>query len=485
MSAPEGPLVIGVDSSTQSTKALVVDAATGAGGRPAARRRTPSPRAPAARATPSSGGRRCATALRPVRRRRAREAAAVSVGGQQHGLVTLDADGPPGAPGAAVERRALGAAARPPGRGAGRARRRGPSASAACPAPSFTVTKWAWLRENEPRGRRGDRRRPAAARLPHRAAHRAAARTDRGDASGTGWWALRHRVLRRGDPRARRPGPRAAAAAWSRPGRGRRAPSRRGDLPLPAGTLVAAGTGDNMAAALGLGLRPGTAGAQPRHLGHRVRRLRRTGPPTRPAPSRASPTRAATGCRWPAPSTARSPSTGSPRCWAWTARPSRPAARRSCCPSSTASAPPTCRTPPGCCTDCGTTPPPGRCSRPPTTARSSRCCARSTRCCGRAANAGPRRAAAADRRRREGHGLAGDGPPAVGAARAGARRGRTGRAGRRRAGGGAATGEDPAAVARRWGTAEGELLDPLPRDVETVERIAATLPRAEPLFTAP
>ncbi|NDZ83283.1 xylulokinase, partial [Streptomyces sp. SID10853] len=29
MTAPEGPLVIGVDSSTQSTKALVVDSATG------------------------------------------------------------------------------------------------------------------------------------------------------------------------------------------------------------------------------------------------------------------------------------------------------------------------------------------------------------------------------------------------------------------------------------------------------------------------
>jgi xylulokinase len=47
------------------------------------------------------------------------------------------------------------------------------------------------------------------------------------------------------------------------------------------------------------------------------------------------------------------------------------------------------------------------------------------------------------------------------------------------------TGEAPDEVSRRWGTARGELLDPLPRDVETVERIAATLPRAEQLFTAP
>ena len=33
--------------------------------------------------------------------------------------------------------------------------------------------------------------------------------------------------------------------------------------------------------------------------------------------------------------------------------------------------------------------------------------------------------------------------------------------------------EDPAAIARRWGTAAGRLLDPLPRDDERLERIAA------------
>lgn len=56
---PQGPLVVGVDSSTQSTKALVVDSATGAvvaGDRP----RTPSATvtAPVRSPSPSSGGRR-------------------------------------------------------------------------------------------------------------------------------------------------------------------------------------------------------------------------------------------------------------------------------------------------------------------------------------------------------------------------------------------------------------------------------------------
>ena len=84
---------------------------------------------------------------------------------------------------------------------------------------------------------------------------------------------------------------------------------------LPVGTLVASGTGDNMAAALGLGLRPGPAGRLSLGTSGTVYAVSGTAPaPTPPARSPASPTRTATGCRWPARSTARSPSTGSPRC---------------------------------------------------------------------------------------------------------------------------------------------------------------------------
>ena len=93
MSAAEGPLVVGVDSSTQSTKALVVDASTG--------RVVASGQAPH---TVSSGAGRetdprqwwdaLCEALRQCGNA-AHEAAAVSVGGQQHGLVTLDGRGEP------------------------------------------------------------------------------------------------------------------------------------------------------------------------------------------------------------------------------------------------------------------------------------------------------------------------------------------------------------------------------------------------------
>src|SRR4029079_11721818 len=83
------------------------------------------------------------------------------------------------------------------------------------------------------------------------------ATTDRGDVSGTGWWAsgtetydeeiLAHVGL---DPallpRVVRPGEVAGTVRDSH------------DLPFAKGTLVAPGTGDNAAAALGLGLRPGT-----------------------------------------------------------------------------------------------------------------------------------------------------------------------------------------------------------------------------------
>jgi xylulokinase len=80
--------------------------------------------------------------------------------------------------------------------------------------------------------------------------------TDRSDASGTGWWASATEaydaeILARVQldpallPRVVRPGEVAGTVRES------------GELPFSKGTLVAAGTGDNAAAALGLGLRPG------------------------------------------------------------------------------------------------------------------------------------------------------------------------------------------------------------------------------------
>ncbi|OEV05229.1 xylulokinase, partial [Streptomyces nanshensis] len=250
MSAPEGPFVIGVDSSTQSTKALVVDAATG---EVVARGQAPHTvtAGPGHESDPEEWWRALGKALEQCGRP-AQEAAAVSVGGQQHGLVTLGADGRPVRPAllwndvrsAAQSERLIGQLG-------------GPGVWAerfgSVPAPAFTVTKWAWLCENEPQSAAAT----ASVRLPHDyLTERLTGQgtTDRGDASGTGWWAgasgaydeevleligLEPHLL----PRVLAPGEAAGTV--------------RAGLPLPAAALVAAGTGDNMAAALGLGLRPG------------------------------------------------------------------------------------------------------------------------------------------------------------------------------------------------------------------------------------
>ncbi|MEU8516006.1 xylulokinase [Kitasatospora sp. NPDC048722] len=242
----EQRVVIGVDSSTQSTKALAVDIDTGAvvgEGR--------------AQHTVSTGaGRESdpeqwweALGAAAAGTGWADRAAAVSVAGQQHGLVTLDAAGRPvrpavlwndvrSAPQAAELRDALGAVEI--------ARRTG-----SVPTAAFTAPKWAWLRAHEPAA--ADR--VAAVRLPHdflteRLTGEAV--TDRGDASGTGWWGPdgydRDLLARIGLDPALLPQvlPAGARAGVVRPG-----------LPLREGAPVATGTGDNMAAALGLGLLPG------------------------------------------------------------------------------------------------------------------------------------------------------------------------------------------------------------------------------------
>ncbi|MEV5334174.1 xylulokinase [Streptomyces werraensis] len=253
MSAAEGPLVVGVDTSTQSTKALVVDVATGrvvASGQ--------APHTVTSGAGRESDPRQWWDALTEALRQcgeAAHEVAAVSIGGQQHGLVTLDEHGEPvrpallwndvrSAPQASRLVEELGGA------------KAWADRTGSLPTASFTVTKWAWLAEHEPDAVRATK----AVRLPHDyLTERLTGQgtTDRGDASGTGWWAsateaydeeiLAHVGL---DPallpRVVRPG---EVAGTVRDGH---------DLPFSKGTLVACGTGDNAAAALGLGVRPGT-----------------------------------------------------------------------------------------------------------------------------------------------------------------------------------------------------------------------------------
>ncbi|MFC1412117.1 xylulokinase [Streptacidiphilus sp. N1-12] len=239
-------VVIGIDSSTQSTKALAVEVGTGAvlgEGRAAH--------------TVSGGGAResdprewwRALGEAVAATGYAEQAAAVSVGGQQHGLVTLDAAGEPVRPALLWNdvRSAPQAAALVSELGRTTWARRAGSV----PGAAFTAAKWAWLREVEPEAAA----RTAAVRLPHDYLTErltGAAVTDRGDASGTGWWTPEgydHRLLQLLGldagmlPEVVEPG---KAAGYVGAG-----------TALRAGIPVAAGTGDNMAAALGLGLEAG------------------------------------------------------------------------------------------------------------------------------------------------------------------------------------------------------------------------------------
>ncbi|MEU2259934.1 xylulokinase [Streptomyces sp. NPDC019645] len=254
---PSSPVVIGVDSSTQSTKAAVIDAdsgrllavgrsphtVTGEGG---ARETDPEVwwralREAAASALDASGAPASAVT-------------AIAVAGQQHGLVTLDTAGRPlrpallwndtrSAPQAAALTRALG----------------GPdpwtARTGSVPVASMTATKWQWLRENEPRTADAT----AAVRLPHdflteRLAGTAV--TDPGDASGTCWYSTATGAY---DPELLAlvgldPALLPAVAATGAERIGSLTRSAAEALGLPEGIAVAAGTGDNMAAAVGLGL---------------------------------------------------------------------------------------------------------------------------------------------------------------------------------------------------------------------------------------
>jgi xylulokinase len=238
-------LVAGVDSSTQSCKVQVVDAETGAVVRQG-------------RASHPDGTEVDPAAWLAALRRAIEEAgglddvAAISVGGQQHGMVCLDDDGAVVRPallwndnrsaGAAVDLAAeLG----------------GPRAWAeqvgVVPVASLTVTKLRWLAEHEPE----HARRTSAVCLPHDwltwqlagAGSVDALVTDRGDASGTGYWStvtgdyrtdLLTRALGREAllPTVLKPHDVAGGAA-------------AGDA------LLGPGSGDNAASALGLGAGPG------------------------------------------------------------------------------------------------------------------------------------------------------------------------------------------------------------------------------------
>ena len=235
-------LVAGVDSSTQSTKVLLCEAEDGTiVGRGSA---------------PHPDGTECPpdawlAALHEAGEGLLARADAIGVAAQQHGMIVLDEA-------AEVIRPALlwndlrsAAAARQ--LVAERGSRWWAQRTGTVPNASFTVSKLRWLAEHEPE----NAVRAFSVMLPHdwltwrlRAGPKLGKEpvTDRGDASGTGYFspaddtwlpevaagAIGHQVRL---PRVARP--EEAAGETIR------------------GQVVSAGTGDNMAAALGLGLEPG------------------------------------------------------------------------------------------------------------------------------------------------------------------------------------------------------------------------------------
>src|SRR3954467_5060275 len=239
------PLVAGVDSSTQSCKVVVRDADSGALVREG---RAPHPEGtevdPAAWATALRTAIDEAGGLADV--------AAVAVGGQQHGMVCLDDDGEVVRPALLWNdtRSAQAATDLIAELGGGQA---WAEAVGLVPVASFTVSKLRWLAEHEPQ----NAARTAAVCLPHDWLTWLLAGkpgldglvTDRGDASGTGYWSaatgeyrldLLERGLGHGAVVPRVLGPAEAA--------GRTATGR---------AVLGPGSGDNAAAALGLAAGPG------------------------------------------------------------------------------------------------------------------------------------------------------------------------------------------------------------------------------------
>ncbi|TLM87437.1 xylulokinase [Pseudarthrobacter sp. NamE5] len=190
------PLVAGIDSSTQSCKVVIRDAETGALVRQG-------------RAAHPEGSEvhpdHWWTALQEAIAQAGGldDVAAVSVGGQQHGMVCLDSDGQVVRPALLWnDTRSAGAAAdliKTAGEGdAAAGARYWAQATGTVPVASLTLTKLHWLAGNEPE----NAARVAAVCLPHDwltwrlmgygpgsgEAGLAALRTDRSDASGTGYF---------------------------------------------------------------------------------------------------------------------------------------------------------------------------------------------------------------------------------------------------------------------------------------------------------
>ncbi|MEH0929327.1 xylulokinase [Micromonospora sp. CPCC 205558] len=256
------PLVAGVDSSTQSCKVVIRDAETGA-----LLRQGRAPHPDGTEVDPEAWWQ----ALRSAADQAGglADVAAISVAGQQHGMVCLDEDGRVVRPALLWnDTRSADAAAdliEEAGGGAAGSRFWA-EATGSVPVASFTATKLRWLARHEPEN--ADR--VAAVCLPHDwltwrlggATDLAGLRTDRSDASGTGYWSpstgqYRFDLLERAFGR-RLQVPTVLGPADSA---GELHAGTLATDSVPGGSaggiLLGPGTGDNAAAALGVGAGPG------------------------------------------------------------------------------------------------------------------------------------------------------------------------------------------------------------------------------------
>jgi xylulokinase len=232
------PLVLGIDSSTQSTKALLVDADSG---EVLEERRASHPEG---------------TEVDPRAWLRAVDEAAGPLLERQHGMVLLDEAGE------VVRDALLWNDTRSAPQAQDLIEEMGGAAASveevgSLMVASFTASKLRWVRDEEPE----TAERAARVLLPHDyvSLHLAEAGTapftDRGDASGTGYYSTRTEQWR----------PELAEAALGRALELPRLPSAPGEVMARTaetstsrgGAAIAAGTGDNMGAALGLSLGPG------------------------------------------------------------------------------------------------------------------------------------------------------------------------------------------------------------------------------------
>lgn len=241
-------LVVGVDSSTTACKVQVRDLESGAL-RASGRAPHPTTAPPKSEQDPIAWEDAFREAY--AQARTDTDPIALAIAAQQHGLVVTSPDGAPLRPAklwndteSSEDAEAL-LSALPDGP------RSWATACGSVPVPSFTITKLHWLQRHEP----DVLQQAAAVLLPHdwltsRLTERRT--TDRGDASGTGYWSPRAESYRPDLLELVAPN-----LPWESLLPDVLAPDGiAGEWPAT-GTLVAPGTGDNMAAALGLGLQPG------------------------------------------------------------------------------------------------------------------------------------------------------------------------------------------------------------------------------------